>query len=158
MSLTSFEHLPRVLLIKPSFKAGGGHLSVIAGRQFFLVPPYHTLKNSGPPFAYREKFWSHLWLWEKILVPPMKEHLPHINNLGDSYLIKVWVHTKQLQGQPTLDSLTLIAESGFDSHSVHSRVTWPWMCPTSFRQSLTIHESQVTFFTSVDPYNRVRSH
>ncbi len=51
------------------YREGGGRLSVIAGRQFFLVPPLacakkfwspprHARKNSGPPLAYAKKFWS----------------------------------------------------------------------------------------------------
>ncbi len=31
------------------FLGEGGRLFVIAGRQFFLVPPLFTRKNSGPP-------------------------------------------------------------------------------------------------------------
>ncbi len=58
------------------YREGGGRLSVIAGRQFFLVPPLacakkfwspprHVQKNSGPPLGLRKK----------ILVPPLvKEH------------------------------------------------------------------------------------
>ncbi len=42
------------------FTGRGGRLSVMAGRQFFLVPP----------FAYGGKFWSPLSLRRKILVPP----------------------------------------------------------------------------------------
>ena len=40
------------------FSGRGGRLSVTTGPQFFLFPP----------FAYTKKFWSHLWLSEKIAV------------------------------------------------------------------------------------------
>ncbi len=44
------------------FTRRGGRLSVMAGRQFFLVPPLPTAKNFGPP---------PLGPTEKILVPPL---------------------------------------------------------------------------------------
>ena len=61
---------------------GGGCLSVIAGRQFFVVPPWHAQKNSGPPqhaqkilvpppLAYAKKFWSPPFDPQNILVPPL---------------------------------------------------------------------------------------
>ncbi len=85
-SLSSPKHTGRIIcwaitqwvsVRELSFFTGrGGHLSVIAGRQFFLVPPLacvkkfwsaprHAQKNSGPPLGLRKK----------ILVPPLvKEH------------------------------------------------------------------------------------
>ncbi len=64
------------------FYREGGRLSVIAGRQFFLVPPpWHAQKILVPPLAWAKKFWSPLpWptqkFWsplcdpQKIVVPP----------------------------------------------------------------------------------------
>ena len=52
------------------FYGEGGRLFVIAGHQFFLPPPWHAHKNSGPPPGLRKK----------ILVPPLvKEHPLHNN-------------------------------------------------------------------------------
>ncbi len=51
------------------FNGSGGRLFVNAGRQFFLVPPWHAQKNSGPP-----------WPTQKILVPPRERTTPYINN------------------------------------------------------------------------------
>ncbi len=61
---------------------GGGRLSVIAGRHFFLVPPLGMRKKIlVPPSAFEKKFWSPLGLHKKILPPPPRERTPpYINN------------------------------------------------------------------------------
>ncbi len=48
------------------FLLGGGRLFVIAGHQFFLVPPQACAKNSAPPLACAKKF----PILGKILVHP----------------------------------------------------------------------------------------
>ncbi len=59
---------------------GGGRLSVIAGRQFFLVPPFAYVKKFwSPPFASGAKFWSPPLASCKNFGPPpkVKEHPSH---------------------------------------------------------------------------------
>ncbi len=80
---------PNIELICPSHKGaiifyleGGGRLSVMAGRQFFLVPPFaYGKKFWSPPLPTVKNFGPLLWPREKILVPPpkVKEHALRIN-------------------------------------------------------------------------------
>ncbi len=71
------------------FTGRGGRLSVIAGRQFFLVPPWHAQKKFCPPLvcAIRDNNYPNKKLhrrrenlrspsWEKILVSQLK-HLTY---------------------------------------------------------------------------------
>ncbi len=53
------------------YREGGGRLSVMAGRQFFLVPPFaYDKKFWSPPLPTAKNFGPPLWPHEKILVPP----------------------------------------------------------------------------------------
>ena len=68
---TSQDRFPSIFRELSFFTGRGGRLSMITGRQFFLVPP----------FAYEKKFWSPPLPREKILVPPqVKEHRHHTTN------------------------------------------------------------------------------
>ena len=64
----------------------GVNLLVMAGRQFFLVHPFTFVKKIlVNPFDYRKKIWSPILGLRKNSGPPLlKEHPPHINNIGGS--------------------------------------------------------------------------
>ncbi len=53
------------------FTGRGGRLSVMAGRQFFLIPPFaYGKKFWSPPLPMAKNFGPPLWPREIILVPP----------------------------------------------------------------------------------------
>ncbi len=71
------------------FTGRGGHLSVTAGRQFFLVPPFAYVKKFWfPPIAYGENIWSPPLATPKNSGPPtkVKEHPPSHNQWRGQWL------------------------------------------------------------------------
>ncbi len=63
------------------YREGGP--SVMAGHQFFLVPPFAYVKKIlVPPFGFVKKFWSPPWdSWKNSGPPPLEEHPLGINNV-----------------------------------------------------------------------------
>ena len=68
-----------VILRELSFFTGRGHLFVIAGRQFFLVPPFECAKRFWSPSCHEQKA-SAPFAYAKIFWSPYERTPPYINN------------------------------------------------------------------------------